>query len=57
MADRDPRSAEEIHQLSHQQGEDKGRIKRTQQTTANMPEKALPRRSEPETPGSTSSRR
>lgn len=56
MADRDPMSAEESHQLSHQQGEDKGKIKRPQQTDATMPEKDLPRGSEPETRG-TSGRR
>lgn len=56
MADRDPQSAEETHQLSHQQSEDKGKIKRPQQTDATMAEKDLPRGSEPETRG-TSGRR
>lgn len=56
MADRDPTSAEESHQLSHQQGEEKGRIKRPQQTDATMPEKDLPRGSEPETRGTSRGR-
>lgn len=56
MADRDPMSAEETHELSHQQGEAKGKIKRPQQTDATMREKDLPRGSEPETRG-TSGRR
>lgn len=56
MADRDPKSAEESHELSHQQGEEKGKIKRPQQTDATMPEKDLARGSEPETRG-TSGRR
>ena len=43
MADRDPMSAEESHQLSHQQGANKGKIKRPQQTDANMAEEDLPR--------------
>lgn len=34
---------------AHQTGEDKGRIKRPQQTDANMTEKDLPRGSEKET--------
>lgn len=49
MADRDPRSAEESHELSHQQGENKGKIKSPQQTDATMAEKDLARGSEPET--------
>ena len=56
MADRDPTSAEESHQLSNQQGEEKGRIKRPQQTDATMPEKDLPRGSEPETRGTSRGR-
>ena len=56
MADRDPTSAEESHLLSHQQGEEKGRIKRPQQTDATMPEKDLPRGSEPETRGTSRGR-
>ena len=49
MADRDPMGAEETHEFSHQQGEDKGKIKRQQQTDANMAEKDLARGSEPAT--------
>lgn len=56
MADRDPRSAEETHKLSHQTDEDEGPIKRPQQTDATMAEKDLARGSEPETRG-TSNRR
>ncbi|MGH6786785.1 MAG: hypothetical protein ACREBO_08140 [Novosphingobium sp.] len=32
MADRDPHSAEESHELSHQTGEEAGKIKRPQRT-------------------------
>jgi hypothetical protein len=56
MADRDPHSAEESHDLAHQKGEEFGKIKKPQQTDATMPEKDLARGSEPETRG-TSSRR
>ncbi len=49
MADRDPMSAEETHDLSHQKGEKFGKIKRPQQTDATMAEKDLARGSEPET--------
>lgn len=56
MADRDPMSAEESHDLSHQKGEKFGKIKKPQQTDATMPEKDLARGSEPETRG-TSGRR
>jgi len=56
MADRDPMSAEETHDLSHQKGEKFGKIKRPQQTDATMPEKDLPRGSEPDTRGSSRGR-
>ena len=51
MTDHNPHNAEESHQLSHQQGEDKGRIKRQQQTDAAMAERDIPRGSEPRTHG------
>lgn len=53
MADRDPMSAEESHDLAHQKGEKYGKIKRPQQTDATMPEKDLARGSEPETRGAS----
>ena len=53
MANHNPHSPEESHQLSHQQGEHKGKIKRPQQTDANMAEEDLPRGSEPETRGAS----
>ena len=56
MADRDPHSAEESHELSHQKGENKGRIKRPQQTDATLAEKDLARGSEPETRAASSRR-
>ena len=51
MTDHNPHNAEESHQLSHQQGEDKGRIKRPQQTDAAMAERDIPRGSESRTHG------
>ena len=46
MADRNPHSAVETHQLSHQQDESKGRIKRPQRQDRDMQDVA--RGSEPE---------
>jgi len=49
MADRDPRQPNESFDPANQTGEDKGTIKRPQQTDRNMADKDLPRGSEPET--------
>jgi len=49
MTDRDPRQPDESFDPATQTGEDKGRIKRPQQTDRNMADKDLPRGSEPET--------
>jgi hypothetical protein len=56
MADRDPLNANDSFDPSAERGEEKGKIKRPQQTDATMAEKDLPRGSEPETRG-TSNRR
>ncbi|HMT48004.1 MAG TPA: hypothetical protein PKE59_12750 [Novosphingobium sp.] len=46
---RDPHQPQEDQSPARQTGEDKGRIKRAQQTDATMAGKDLPRGSEPET--------
>lgn len=56
MANHNPHSPEQSHQLSHQQGESKGKIKRPQQTDDTMAEEDLPRGSEPETRGASRGR-
>ena len=47
----DPHQPQDDQSPAHQTGEDKGRIKRAQQTDAAMAGKDLPRGSEPETRG------
>lgn len=49
MADREPRQPHDSFDPKSQTGEDKGRIKRPQQTDRNMADKDLPRGSEPAT--------
>ena len=56
MADHNPHSPTASHDPARQTGEDKGRIKRPQQTDATMSEDDLARGSEPET-RATSNRR
>lgn len=49
MADHNPHSAKESHDPANQTGEDKGKIKRPQQTDANMAGDDLARGSETST--------
>lgn len=56
MHDVPPHTPDDRHPLARQAGEDKGRIKRPQQTDATMAGKDLPRGSEPETRGASKRR-